>query len=120
MFSCVKILFLVSLLFTFCSRIDLYSLLNFKILIILFLNDSHILNIAIVSIEQDGCQFWVKSMDCENELDPTEALHQKILLYCISVIAWAIAKILYIKGAFTKPGLWTGLDWILDSQLFFA
>ena len=29
----------------------------------------------------------------------------------ISVIAWAIAKTLYIKGAFTKPGLWTGLDW---------
>ena len=78
---------------------------------------SHVLNIAIVSIEPDGYQFWVKSMDCENELDLTEALHQKILLYCISVIAWAIAKILYIKGAFTKPGLWT-LDWTgLDSGL---
>ena len=62
-----------------------------------------------MSIELDECQFWVKSMDCENELDPTEALHQKILLYCISVIAWAITKILYIKGLLQN--LDSGLDW---------
>ena len=50
-----------------------------------------------MSNEQEECQFWVKSMDCENELDTSEAIHQRILLYCISVIAWAVTKILYIK-----------------------
>ena len=65
-----------------------------------------------MSIEQEGClsEFSVKTWTMKMHwvasyifLYPTEAIHQRILLY-ISVIAWAITTIVYseVRGVLIK------------------